>query len=46
MDDTTALHFASQKGHTEIVRQLLHAGLAVNSRNRKGMTALHFAAQS
>lgn len=27
-DDMTAIHFAAQKGHTECVRQLLHAGEA------------------
>ncbi|KAK9804408.1 hypothetical protein WJX72_011449 [[Myrmecia] bisecta] len=44
MDDTNALHFAAQKGHSEVCRTLLDAGLSVNSKTRKGMNALHFAA--
>jgi ankyrin repeat protein len=28
-DDTNALHFASMKGHTECIRQLLTAGEAL-----------------
>ena len=26
MDDMNAMHFAAQKGHAEVVRQLLNAG--------------------
>jgi hypothetical protein len=46
MDDTAAIHFASQKGHVEVVRELLAAGATVKAKNRKGFTALHFAAQN
>jgi len=46
MDDTAAIHFASQKGHVEVVRELLASGASVKAKNRKGLTALHFAAQS
>ncbi|CAI9095084.1 OLC1v1030943C1 [Oldenlandia corymbosa var. corymbosa] len=45
MDDMGAIHFASQKGHTEVVRILISAGVPIKSCNRKGMTALHYAAQ-
>lgn len=45
LDDMAALHFACQKGHTEVVRILLASRAYVNARNRKGMTALHFAVQ-
>jgi ankyrin repeat protein len=44
MDDTAALHFASQKGHVEVARELLASGASVKAKNRKGFTALHFAA--
>ncbi|KAJ7526360.1 hypothetical protein O6H91_16G003700 [Diphasiastrum complanatum] len=40
-----AIHFASQKGHIQIVRVLLAAGASVSSRTRKGMTPLHYAVQ-
>ncbi|KAL0048229.1 hypothetical protein WJX82_010668 [Trebouxia sp. C0006] len=46
MDDTTALHFAAQKGHAEVARFLLNEGASINGKTRKGMTALMFAAQS
>ena len=46
MDDTAAIHFASQKGHLEVVRELLASGASVKAKNRKGFTALHFAAQN
>ncbi len=42
-DDINALHFAAQKGHAEALRHLINGGLHVNSRSRKGMTALMFA---
>jgi ankyrin repeat protein len=45
MDHMTALHFAAQNGHTEVVRMLITAGLPVNSKTRKDVTALHFACQ-
>eukprot|EP00249_Psilotum_nudum_P012792 c23989_g1_i2 orf=737-1285(-) len=40
-----AIHFACQKGHTQVVRYLLAAGASVNSSTRKGMTPLHYAIQ-
>ena len=43
-DDMAAIHFASQKGHTEVVRILLTSGASIHSRTRKGMTPLHYAA--
>jgi ankyrin repeat protein len=46
MDDTAAIHFASQKGHVEVVRELLASGASVKAKNRKGLTALHLAAQN
>jgi hypothetical protein len=46
MDDTAAIHFASQKGHVEVARELLASGASVKAKNRKGFTALHFAAQN
>ena len=42
-DDMAAIHFASQKGHTDIVRILLTSGASIHSRTRKGMTPLHYA---
>ncbi|CDP14954.1 unnamed protein product [Coffea canephora] len=45
MDDMGAIHFAAQKGHTEVVRILFNSGVPIKSHNRKGMTALHYAAQ-
>ncbi|XP_071919132.1 uncharacterized protein [Coffea arabica] len=45
MDDMGAIHFAAQKGHTEVVRILVNFGVPIKSHNRKGMTALHYAAQ-
>lgn len=46
MDDMNAVHFACQKGHTEIVRHLINAGIHVNAKTRKGITALHIACQN
>ncbi|MQL77355.1 hypothetical protein Taro_009768 [Colocasia esculenta] len=43
MDDMGAIHFASQKGHLEVVRRLLSSGVSVKAANRKGLTPLHFA---
>ncbi len=37
MDDMNALHFAAQKGHTEIARHLLNAGQSQNTPD-KGAT--------
>lgn len=31
-DDTNALHFAAQKGHTEIIKALITAGVFVRVR--------------
>ncbi|KAJ6825764.1 tankyrase-2 [Iris pallida] len=45
MDDTGAIHFASQKGHLEVVRMLLSSGVSVKATNKKGFTALHYAVQ-
>jgi ankyrin repeat protein len=45
VDDMGAIHFASQKGHLEIVRTLLSVGGSVKSVTRKGLTPLHYAAQ-
>lgn len=44
-DDTSALHFACQKGHTLIAKRLLGKGANVNAKNRKGVTPLMMAAQ-
>uniref|UniRef100_A0A2P2J8W1 Ankyrin repeat family protein n=1 Tax=Rhizophora mucronata TaxID=61149 RepID=A0A2P2J8W1_RHIMU len=46
MDDMGAIHFASQKGHLEVVRTLLSSGVSVKASTRKGLTALHYAAQA
>lgn len=40
-----AIHFASQKGHLEVVKALVSAGASVKALTRKGMNALHYAAQ-
>lgn len=45
MDDMGAIHFASQKGHLDIVKALVSFGVSIKSYTRKGMTPLHFAAQ-
>lgn len=45
-DDMNALHFAAQRGHEAIVQLLLNEGkMSVNSRTRKGVSALAMAAQ-
>ena len=38
---TTALHVAANRGHTDIVVALVHAGANVNVANRRGWTPLH-----
>lgn len=43
VDNMAALHFAAQNGHAEICRLLITAGTPVNIKNKKGITALHFA---
>jgi len=40
-----ALHFAAEKGQTEVVRHLLAAGLSPDSQGRKGRTPLMLAAE-
>jgi hypothetical protein len=41
---TTALHHASDTGHTDVVKWLCeHPGLAVDSKDKEGLTALHYA---
>ena len=45
-DGTTALHTATYKGHTLVVRALIGAGAAVQSRCYDGVTALLMAAKS
>mmetsp|Transcript_14180 Transcript_14180/g.19763 ORF Transcript_14180/g.19763 Transcript_14180/m.19763 type:complete len:185 (+) Transcript_14180:22-576(+) len=39
----TALHYASERGHDEIVELLLKAGCDVNVQDNEGQTALHWA---
>ena len=45
MDDMSALHFATQNGHTEVARMLITAGIPVNGKTRKHVTPLHLACQ-
>ena len=42
-DGETALHFAAELDHGEVVVWLLDAGVDPNARNRQGRTALHVA---
>ncbi|PNH03326.1 Serine/threonine-protein phosphatase 6 regulatory ankyrin repeat subunit A [Tetrabaena socialis] len=42
-DGNTALHCASWKGHTAVVKALLQAGAALEPGDKYGMTALHCA---
>ncbi len=47
LDSTTALISATQKGHCDVVCEILkHDGLDVNARGRCGNTALIFASLS
>ncbi len=39
----TALHSASENGHTESVKALLAKGADVNAKNDRGKTAFHVA---
>lgn len=39
----TALHFASNKGHEDIVNKLIENGINVNVANNNSDTALHLA---
>ena len=45
MDDMGAIHFATQKGHLEVVRTLLSSGASIKAFTRKGLTPLHYAVQ-
>ncbi|KAM9953254.1 hypothetical protein ACTFIR_008317 [Dictyostelium discoideum] len=40
----TALHYASNAGHTEVVEALVNAGANINIKNKHGDTPLHKAA--
>ena len=42
-DGRTALHFAAEKGHLEVVKLLLEAGAHKDAADRSGLTALHVA---
>ena len=42
----TPLHWAAQKGHTDIVKALLQAGAEVDAKDEYGYTPLHWAAES
>ena len=46
MDGIAPLHFACQKGHWEVARELINLGANQKALNYKGENALHFAAQS
>mmetsp|Transcript_35142 Transcript_35142/g.78086 ORF Transcript_35142/g.78086 Transcript_35142/m.78086 type:complete len:770 (+) Transcript_35142:389-2698(+) len=41
----TALHWASEKGNTEVVRRLLNGGADKEVTNKHGFTALHYASE-
>ena len=46
-EDNTALHLASEKGHTEIVKALLTGeGIDINARENYEWTPLHYAARN
>ena len=45
-DGWTALMLAAQKGHEQVVRDLLEAGAVVGAQDNDGVTALMFAAQN
>jgi ankyrin repeat protein len=42
---TSSLYIASQNGHTEVVKVLLHAGADVHQAEKDGWTSLIFASQ-
>lgn len=42
-DGGTPLHWASRKGHLEVVRELLAAGADTQAKNGVGKTPLHLA---
>mmetsp|Transcript_29155 Transcript_29155/g.62822 ORF Transcript_29155/g.62822 Transcript_29155/m.62822 type:complete len:125 (+) Transcript_29155:109-483(+) len=41
----TSLHYASQKGHLEVVRLMLEKGANTDAKGKDGATALHHASQ-
>ena len=43
-DERTALHWAAESGHTDVVKLLLEAGADKDVATRYGRAALHFAA--
>lgn len=45
LNNSIALHCASEIGHPEIVQILLVAGVPIDSKDKKGRTALHRAAE-
>lgn len=45
LDYNTALHIAVEKGHKDIVHELLKTGAALDIQNKDGNTALHVAAE-
>ncbi|WP_252120576.1 ankyrin repeat domain-containing protein [Candidatus Chromulinivorax destructor] len=46
IDGSTPLHIAAEKGHMEIIKFLLAAGVSVDIQMPNGATALYFAAQN
>ncbi len=43
---TTALHYAAERGHKEIVELLIAKGADINAKNATGDTSLHFAVEA
>tara|TARA_R110002050_G_scaffold223116_3_gene358931 strand:+ start:2362 stop:2520 length:159 start_codon:yes stop_codon:yes gene_type:complete len=41
----TALHFAAAKGSVGCIRLILNNGAEINVQDKKGLTALHYAAK-
>ncbi|PMD57091.1 ankyrin, partial [Hyaloscypha bicolor E] len=42
-DGNTALHYASENGHLEVVRVLIERGAGIDGRNKRGETPSHLA---